>query len=77
MGDICSNRGVRPKATYTRRELAELLGLNHKTLARWACCGLGPVFHKRGRRVRYRAADVAAWLDDPGDYRAGDIAKKT
>lgn len=67
---------MRPKATYTRRELAELLGLNHKTLARWACCGCGPVFHKRGRRAVYTAAAVAAWLDDPASYRAGDVAKQ-
>jgi predicted site-specific integrase-resolvase len=61
---------MKAKATYTRRELAELLGLREQTLAAWACRGRGPVFTVRKGRARYRAADVAAWLDDAAAYDA-------
>jgi transcriptional regulator with XRE-family HTH domain len=68
---------MRSKAHYTREELAALLGLRVQTLAAWACRDRGPMFIKRGRRVRYRAIDVAAWLDDPTAYRTAIVVKKS
>lgn len=62
------------RATYTREQLAELLGLKVQTLASWACRGRGPVFFKRRSRVIYRCGDVAAWLDDPAAYDAARAA---
>lgn len=32
-----------------------------QTLAKLACIGGGPVFHKMGRAVLYRATDLDAW----------------
>lgn len=58
------------RANYSREQLAALLGLKVQTLAAWACRGRGPRFWKRRRRVLYRAADVAAYLDDPAAYDA-------
>ena len=51
----------------TAREVAELLGISIPTLARWRQTGAGPRFLKLGGRreniVRYRQADIAAFLD--------------
>ncbi len=58
------------RANYTRRQLAEMLGVTEQTLAAWACRGRGPRFWKRRRRVFYRAGDVAAWLEDAAAYEA-------
>jgi len=65
------------KTTFSREELAALLGLKMQTLAAWHCQGRGPVFRKRGRRCIYDAAAVAAWLDDPAAYRAAPRAAST
>lgn len=47
-----------------QRELAEYLGKSTAWCerARWA--GEGPRFIKLGRHVRYRADDVAAWIEE-------------
>jgi predicted DNA-binding transcriptional regulator AlpA len=47
----------------TRRELAAFTGLTLGTLARWAMENVGPHVTKLGGAVRYRKADVIAWLD--------------
>jgi predicted DNA-binding transcriptional regulator AlpA len=44
-------------------ETAGLLGVSRGTLANWRCQRTqGPAFVKVGRLVRYRLADVEAWL---------------
>ena len=43
-------------------EVADFLGVPAKTLAQWRYLGQGPRFHKVGRFVRYRWADVEKWL---------------
>ncbi len=63
------------RANYTRRQLAELLGLEVQTLAAWACRGRGPRFWKRRRRVLYRAGDIAAWLEDAAAYEAALVTR--
>jgi transcriptional regulator with XRE-family HTH domain len=65
------------KANYSREELAALLGLRTQTLAAWACRNRGPRFWKRKHRALYRAADVAAWLDDPAAYDAARSSTPT
>lgn len=65
---------MRARSTYTRGQLAELLGLKVQTLAAWACRRRGPVFYRRRSRVFYRAGDVAAYLDDPAAYDAARAA---
>lgn len=43
-------------------QLAESLNIRVTTLAEWRSKGIGPVFHKVGRAVRYTEEDVDAWL---------------
>ncbi|MEW1706962.1 helix-turn-helix domain-containing protein [Microbacterium sp. NPDC089190] len=49
----------------TREQIADFLQVKKQTLAVWAVEGKGPKFIKVGRAVRYRRADVMAWLDSP------------
>lgn len=44
-------------------KVTELLSLSKNDLAKMRCDGSGPVFFRIGRRVRYRCADIQAWLD--------------
>jgi len=47
----------------TRAEAAEYLGLRPQTLATWATTGRYDLpFVRVGRAVRYRRADLDAWL---------------
>lgn len=48
---------------YTPEEAAEYLKGNQRTLERWRSAGGGPRFVKMGRAVRYRLADLDAWLE--------------
>lgn len=41
---------------------ARLVGLSSSTLAKYRLTGDGPQFLKVGRSVRYRIADLEAWL---------------
>lgn len=45
-------------------ELAAYLVVPERTLAKWRSLGTGPKFIRMGRHVRYRRADVEAWLED-------------
>jgi len=47
----------------TLAAVADLLGVPEATLRYWRHLGYGPSGAKIGRRVMYRAADVAAWVD--------------
>jgi excisionase family DNA binding protein len=47
----------------TIEELSEFLQVPVKTLYDWRHRGLGPPGLRVGRHVRYRQADVDAWLD--------------
>ena len=53
-------QGKDPLATPV--EVAEFLRKPPKTLAEWRSRGLGPLYFKIGRDVRYAWADVHAWL---------------
>jgi predicted DNA-binding transcriptional regulator AlpA len=46
----------------TDAEVAELIGVKPKTLARWRWKGQGPVFRKIGRKVRYARSDIEAYI---------------
>ena len=41
---------------------AALLGVSVDTLADWRCRGGGPRYVRVGRLIRYRDADLQAWL---------------
>jgi excisionase family DNA binding protein len=43
-------------------EVAVFLGIPVKTLYQWRYKGVGPRGLRIGRHVRYRSADVEAWL---------------
>jgi len=45
-------------------EVAELLGVATGTLYNWRYRGEGPKSVRAGKRVRYRYADIEAWLDE-------------
>ncbi|TVR44925.1 MAG: DNA-binding protein [Planctomycetota bacterium] len=49
------------------REFANRYGLNPKTPAVWRNRGQGPRFIRLGRAVRYRLADIEAWLANGGE----------
>lgn len=46
----------------TQREAARVLRLSERTLERLRVTGNGPVYVKAGRSVRYREADLEAWI---------------
>ena len=48
----------------TQREAALALRLSERTLERLRVSGGGPCFVKAGRAVRYREADIEAWIAD-------------
>ncbi len=50
--------------TFTTEQAAEYVGLSSNTLNRWRYTGDGPRYLKLGRAVRYRQADLDAWLDE-------------
>lgn len=54
---------VMPDGRMDRRNAAAYLGFSEKTLAQWACKGIGPKFIKRGR-VWYRREWLDNWLNE-------------
>ena len=46
----------------SREKAANYLGVHYATLTRWASTGTGPAYIKVGTRVRYRVADLDAYL---------------
>jgi excisionase family DNA binding protein len=50
-------------AILNPREAANYLGLSTSWLAKLRLTGDGPPFLKLGRQVRYRRADLDAWLN--------------
>lgn len=51
------------------KELADVLGVPVKTIYDWNLKGTGPKYVRVGRHVRYRPADVEAWLADQAAQR--------
>lgn len=47
---------------YTEDSLAEKTGFAPGTLRNWRSIGKGPAYIKIGAAVRYRPADVDAWI---------------
>jgi excisionase family DNA binding protein len=60
---------------FSPEEVAGYLGVPVKTLFQWRYKGVGPRGLRVGRHLRYRAEDVAAWLERVGDPdRHGEVA---
>jgi len=54
---------VDPFAFYDQRETCSLLGKSSAWAERARWSGTGPAYHKIGRRVAYKGADILAWID--------------
>jgi hypothetical protein len=52
-----------PDEVLDTRQAAAYLNLSKQQLEGWRCRGLGPVFSKLDRRVRYRKSELDSWLD--------------
>lgn len=50
--------------TLNETEAAEILGLSVKTIRYWRWSQRGPRYLKLGNRVKYRAADLEAWMEE-------------
>ena len=46
------------------REAAEVLNVSARTLRLWRTAGTGPAHARLARTVRYRPADLAAYVED-------------
>jgi hypothetical protein len=55
--NICDDRLLTPT------EVAEYRGISTHVLAQERCYGGGPRFIRDGRRIRYRASDLAAYIE--------------
>jgi excisionase family DNA binding protein len=55
------------EALLAPEEVARFLGIPLKTLYQWRYKGVGPRGLRIGRHVRYRPADVDAWLREMGE----------
>jgi predicted DNA-binding transcriptional regulator AlpA len=47
----------------TEIRAAEVVSLSVKTLQAWRLRGVGPAYVKAGKAVRYRRADLLAWIE--------------
>jgi len=56
------------------RAVADYLGIPTGTLANWRYQGRGPAFVRIGRHVRYRAEDIARWIEGSVNYADDDKA---
>jgi excisionase family DNA binding protein len=55
--------GITPAAEFSNAEAAAYLGISSEALEIWRCTGRYKIpYLKIGRRVRYRRADLDAWL---------------
>jgi predicted DNA-binding transcriptional regulator AlpA len=51
------------ESLMTEHDVARVTGLSVASVRRWRLLGQGPRFLKIGSAVRYRPADVAAWIE--------------
>lgn len=51
-----------PEPLMSKRQAADYLGKNERTLERWLRDGVGPRYLRVGRTIRYRRADIDDWL---------------
>jgi predicted DNA-binding transcriptional regulator AlpA len=65
VSDVQGKDGVRVPSDrlWSVDEVSYFLGIPVATLYQWKCEGRGPKSRRVGRYLRYRPADVHAWLD--------------
>lgn len=63
MGSDKNSEASRRSSVVSPETAAAYMNVAVSTLAKWRVSGLGPMFIKVGRAVRYDARDLDAWLD--------------
>ena len=63
VNDKTSNMLGRPAPLISPEELAVYLGVPKATIYKWRYEGIGPKAYRIGRHLRYRAADVEAFIE--------------
>ena len=48
---------------WSVQDVSEYLGVSVQTVYQWRSAGTGPPGRRVGRRLRYRPADVRAWVE--------------
>ena len=56
-------------AIFAAAPIATVIDSTPKTLEAWRAVGRGPKFIRVGRAIRYRKADVEAWLAGQGGHQ--------
>ena len=51
------------QALLSPQEAAEFLGVPLLTLRTWRSRRIGPQFYRVGKHVRYRRAEIVAWIE--------------
>jgi predicted DNA-binding transcriptional regulator AlpA len=57
------NHGLESEHLLNEHDVARITGMHVGSVRRWRLFQTGPRFLKIGSAVRYRPADIAAWLD--------------
>ena len=52
-----------PEKLLNEHDVARITGLSVASVRRWRLLRLGPRYIKIGAAVRYKAEDIAAWLE--------------
>lgn len=60
---MSTTTAIRLPGYVSDAEAAELLGYSVVNLRRLRRLGTGPAYIKRGKRICYKIADLATWLD--------------
>jgi excisionase family DNA binding protein len=60
---VRSEQPAKRRPLATAKEVAAYLGVPLATIYVWKHRGIGPKVHKVGRHLRYRWAEVDAWLE--------------
>mgnify|MGYP001381723934 CR=1 FL=1 len=55
---------MKEQQLMTLADMCELLGVSESTAYYWRQIGKGPRGARIGKKLRYRRADVLAWLDE-------------
>jgi hypothetical protein len=64
------------KLYINEREAASFLGLSPRTLQKHRITGLGPIFHKLGRSVRYTISDLKTWAESKSRKSTSDLGRE-
>lgn len=55
---------LNPNRLWKITEVADYLGVSVDTMRYWRAIGEGPICCRIGKHLRYRVADVLAWVEE-------------